>query len=291
MWKYYVLRLAYLLLGRLPLRVLYGIARVVGDGAYLWRRSTREAVASNMRQLMGPEADERDVRWATREVFRNATRYYADLIHIARLDIERFYRERLDVEGEEYLRQAEESGRGAVVAGTHSGNPEMSVQALAAGGFSIMGITEPLEPRALSDFTHQLRSRHGHVYRTIGYQGLRDAIRRLKNGGLVAVLIDRDVSGTGEPMQFCGAEAKIPLGAVDLALRTGADLIPAKSWRMPGYAFKIRIEPPMQLIRTGDYDADLRVNTERLLATFEEQLRSNPGQWAVLEAIWKERPE
>jgi len=286
-WKYYVLRLAYLLLGRLPLRVLYGIAHVVGNGAYFFRDNTRSAVASNMRQLLGPTASEPDVQRAAREVFRNATRYYADLIHISRLDIERWYNERLDIEGEEYLKAAQESGRGAVIASTHFGNPEMAVQPLAAKGYSILGLTEPLEPKALNDFTQWMRSRHGHVYRTLGYGGLSETIRRLKRGGLAAVLIDRDVAGTGIPTQFCGAEARINVGAADLALRTGAELIPAKSWRLPGYRFKVRIEPPLELVRTGDMDADVRTNMERLLPTFEEQLRSDPGQWAVLSAIWK----
>ncbi len=286
--QYFAFRIAHLLLSRLPLRVLYGIARVVGDGAYRRREAMRDAVASNMRQLIGPDADEDEIQAATREVFRNATRYYADLIHLGRVDIQRYYNERLDIQGEEYLTEALESGRGGVMVGTHFGNPEMSVQPLAAKGFSIMALTEPLEPKALSDFTNHLRSQHGHVYRSLGYEGLKETIRRLRNGGLVAILLDRDVTGTGVPMQFCGAEARIPLGAIDLALRTGADLIPAKSWRMPGYSFKIVVEPPLKIVRTDDYDADVRAIAERLLPIFEEQLRSDPGQWAVLEAIWKE---
>ena len=290
MWKYYALRLAYLLLGRLPLRALYGIARAAGDVAYRWRRETRDAVASNMRHLLGPAAVEDEVQRATREVFRNAGRYYADMIHVSRLDVERFYNECYEIQGEEYLHDAKDSGRGAVLAGMHFGNPEMAVQPLAAKGFSVMGLAEPLEPKALADFIQWLRERQGHVYYTVGYQGLKETIRRLRSGGLVAVLLDRDVAGNGVPMQFCGAEASIPLGAVDLAMRTGADLIPAKSWRLPGYRFRVVVEPPLEIIRTGDYDADVRANAERLLPIFEDQLRSDPGQWAVLEAIWKERP-
>lgn len=288
--RYYTFRLANLLLSHLPLRVLYGIARLVGDGAYRWRGAMRAAVASNMRQLFGPDADEDEIETATREVFRNASRYYADLIHLARVDVQRYYDERLEIHGEEYLTEAHESGRGGVIVGTHFGNPEMSVQPLAAKGFSIMGLTEPLEPKALSDFTNKLRSQHGHVYRTLGYEALKETIRSLRNGGLVAILLDRDVSGTGIPMQFCGAEASIPLGAIELALRTGADLIPAKSWRMPGYSYKIVVEPPLEIVRTDDYDADVRAIAERLLPIFEEQLRSDPGQWAVLDDIWREQP-
>jgi KDO2-lipid IV(A) lauroyltransferase len=87
-------------------------------------------------------------------------------------------------------------------------------------------------------------------------------------------------------MEFCGAMTTIPLGAVELALRTGADLIPAWAWRVDGFRFRAVIGPPFELVRTGDFPADTRENAKRMLANFEEKLRSDPGQWAVLEAIW-----
>jgi KDO2-lipid IV(A) lauroyltransferase len=172
----------------------------------------------------------------------------------------------------------------------HFGNPEMAVQGLAAAGVSMFALTEPLRPKALSDFTHWLRFQHGHDYKTVGFGGVKEAFRRLRSGGVIAILLDRDIGGTGVPMQFCGAETRMPLGAVELALRTGADLIPGWAWRIKGYRFRARIGPPMELVRTDDFDADVRLNAQRLLAIFEDRLRSDPGQWAVLEPIWaKER--
>ena len=168
----------------------------------------------------------------------------------------------------------------------HFGSPEMAVQGLAAAGFSLYALTEPLDPPAMSDFIHWLRSRHGHVYRTLSFGAIKEAVQRLKRGGLVALMLDRDVGGTGVPMQFCGAETRIPLGAVDLALRTGADIIPAWAWRIDGYRFRARIGPPLEIVRTGDFEQDVRSSARRLLALFEGHLKAYPGQWAVLEPIW-----
>jgi KDO2-lipid IV(A) lauroyltransferase len=287
MWKYYTLRLAYLLLGRLSLRALYGIAHFFGDGAFYFRRNARRAVIANMRQVMGPQASERHVRRVAREVFRNAARYYADLLYIPRMDPKRFCEEQLQIEGAEYIAEAQRSGRGAVLVTGHFGSPELAVQGLASQGFHIYSLTEPLQPEALSNFTQWLRSRHGHEYRPVGFGAIKQAIRCLKNGGLVALMLDRDVGGTGVPMEFCGAMTRMPLGAVDLALRTGADLIPAWAWRVDGFRFRSVIGPPLALVRTDDFDEDVRTNARRLLALFEFKLRSDPGQWAVLESIWE----
>ncbi len=285
-WKYYTLKLAYLLLGRLSLRTLYGIAHFFGDRAYQFRHSARRDVIANMRQVMGPEALDAEVNRAAREVFRNAARYYADLLSIPRMDLQRFWREQLTIEGVHYLNEAQDSGRGAVVVSGHFGSPEIVTQAMAAKGFKIFSLTEPLQPPELLDFTMWLRSRHGHQYLPVGFRGIKEAIVRLKNGGIVALLLDRDIGGNGEPMEFCGAMTTIPLGAVELALRTGADLIPAWAWRVDGFRFRAVIGPPFELVRTGDFPADTRENAKRMLANFEEKLRSDPGQWAVLEAIW-----
>jgi lauroyl/myristoyl acyltransferase len=286
MWKYYVLRLAYRLLGGRSLPMLYGIAHIVGDGAFTVRRKARRDVIANMRQVMGPEASEREIRREAREVFRNATRYYADLLHLPHLDVEKFYREQLDLEGAEYLTAAQESGRGAVVVSAHFGSPEMAVQGLAAAGFSLFALTEPLKPKAMSDFIHWLRSQYGHQYRTVSFGAVKEAVQRLRSGGLVALMLDRDVGGTGVPMEFCGRETSIPLGAVDLALRTGADLIPAWAWRIDHYRFHARVGPPLEIVHTGNFDQDVRSNARRLLALFEGHLKAYPGQWAVLEPIW-----
>ena len=286
MWKYYALRLTYLLLSRLPLSVLYGIARVVGDAAYLARTGARRAVMANMRRVMGTEASEREVRRAAREVFRNAARYYADLIYAPRMDLERFAREKLELTGLEYILDAQRAGRGVVITGAHFGNPDMATQGLAASGLRVLVLTEPLQPQELSDFTHWLRSHHGHEYRPADFGGVKAAVRQLKRGGMLCILSDRDVGGTGVPMEFFGAKASIPLGAVDIAMRTGADLIPAWARRLPGYRFEARIGPPVELVRTGDFDADVRANARRLLAVFERELRADPGQWAVLAPIW-----
>lgn len=288
MWKYYGLRLSFILLGRLPLRTLYGIAHVVGDFSYFARAGARRAVIANMRRVMGPEAPERAVRREAREVFRNATRYYADLFHIRHMDGEKFFHERLELEGLEHLIAARDSGRGVIVVSAHFGNPEIAVQGMASEGFTFFALTEPLQPQALSDFTQWLRSGHGHEYRTLSFGATKEMIRRLKRGGLVAILLDRDVAGTGVPVQFFGAETRMPLGAVDIALRTGAHLIPAWAWRIPGYRFQVEIEPPMELVRTGSFDEDVRTNARRLLELFERRLRTDPGQWAVLEPIWRE---
>ena len=129
---------------------------------------------------------------------------------------------------------------------------------------------------------------HGHRYEPANFKGVKAAIDWLRKGGALAILIDRDIQKRGIELEFCGAPARFPTGAVDLAIRTNSVLIPGWVRREGGFKIRARIGPPLDLIITGNRDDDLRTNTARLLAIFERELKQDPTQWTVLEKVWKD---
>lgn len=78
----------------------------------------------------------------------------------------------------------------------------------------------------------------------------------------------------------------MPTGPVELAMRTGAVLIPTFCHRRQPDGIEAFMEEPLELMDSGDFDADVRANALRLLARFERHLRQDPGQWIVLERVW-----
>jgi len=288
MWKYIALLVVYKTLAWLPVWPAYAIARAVGDLSYLFQARSRRHVKDNMRHVLGPSADEKEVSRATREVFRNVTRYYADLIRLPRIDPHRLLEQGLNVHGLENLKNALAQGKGVVLVSAHYGNPELTVQALAAIDVYAYVLTEPLQPRQLSDLTHRLRSTHGHIYRPVSMSSVKGALRYLRQGKLVAILCDRDIQKTGQLLPLCGCPARFPVGAAMLAVRTGAQVVPAFSQRRGPGRNEVWIEPPLSLERTGDEEHDVRAITEKILARFEEYLRRDPGQWMVLEPVWEQ---
>jgi KDO2-lipid IV(A) lauroyltransferase len=131
-----------------------------------------------------------------------------------------------------------------------------------------------------------LRRVHGHVYEPVSFAAVKKALTWLRGGGVVAILIDRDIQNRGIELELCGYPARFPTGAVDLALRTNSVLMPGWVRRRGGFKVHAAIGPPLELVRTGNNDEDLRVNTQRLLNEFEVHLKEDPGQWSVLDRIW-----
>lgn len=286
LWKYYLMLAVIHTIGRMPLSWRYGIARVTSDRVYAWRRSIRENLRSNVRHVLGPGASDREVDRIARQCSRNTGRYYADVVGMHRMDVQKFYENDLRLDGVEYIREAQAAGRGVVMVSAHYANPEFATQGLAAAGIRVFALVEDLKPPELGRLMWDLRNVHGHRYEPVGYRGVRNALEWLRNAGVVAILCDRDIQKRGIELEFCGAPARFPTGPVDLAIRTNSVLLPGWVRRDGEYKVSARIGPPLDIIRTGDHEADLRVNTKALLDLFEVHLKQDPGQWSVLDRIW-----
>jgi KDO2-lipid IV(A) lauroyltransferase len=273
-------------IGRMPLRWRYGIGRFVADRIYNHGPRIGPNIRSNIRHVLGPDAADAEVDRIARQCARNAARYYADVVGMHRMDLQKFYEQDLRLTGVEYIREAQAAGRGVVMASAHYANPEFAVQGLAAAGIRVFALVEPLDPPEVGRLMRGLRTVHGHRHEPVSFGAIKNALSWLRNGGVVAILIDRDIQKRGTELELCGAKARFPTGAVDLALRTNAVLLPGWVRRAGGFKVDAAIGPPLDLIRTGNRPEDLRLNSQRLLALFEQHLKQDPGQWSVLDRIW-----
>jgi KDO2-lipid IV(A) lauroyltransferase len=103
---------------------------------------------------------------------------------------------------------------------------------------------------------------------------------------MAVLAMDRDILGTGKDFEFFGSPARFPTGPVEIALRTGAPILPAFCIREANDRYVAFGEPPLYLRRSKDPEADVRDAMEAILRTFERYIRRYPDQWHVLEPIW-----
>ncbi len=285
-WMRWALSLAMRGGGILPRRTAYALAQVAGDFAFLARAETRANVKDNMRHVLGKSASDRAVSEAAREVFRNVTRYYVDLVRLPHLAADEFLENEIEIHGLEQLTGPTSQGRGVVVATAHYGGAEMGAQAGAMLGLRVLVLAEPLQPPDFADAMHQMRTVHGARYENVSFSSIAGALRHLRAGGVLAMTCDRDIQNSGAPLAFFGAVTKMPLGAVEMAARTGAVLVPAYSHRS-GKKIDVYFDNPLELVDTGRPKQDALVNAAAALSRIEPWIRQDPGQWMVLERVWK----
>ncbi len=135
----------------------------------------------------------------------------------------------------------------------------MGVQVGSILGLDILILAEPLQPPAFAETMAHLRSYFKPRYEDVSFGAVANAIRHLRAGGVLAITCDRDIQKNGTPLPFFGTVTRMPLGAVELAQRTGAALIPGYCKRSER-GFDIYFEAPIELCDTGKPKVDAVTN-------------------------------
>jgi KDO2-lipid IV(A) lauroyltransferase len=244
----------------------------------------REAVLDNLSHVL-PNAPRRVRRVLARKIVRNVVKNYYDVIRIPKMspaDLERT----ITVHGIEHLDNALKLGKGVIMISAHMGNFSIVAQLGAARNYDTSVVAEDIEPPLLYDYVNNLRGHFGLKMLMLGGWDLLTFYLMIRNFEVMLLAVDRDVNDEGMPVPFFGALADMPHGAVALALRTGAALLPGYTLRLPNNSSVVIIEEPLQLERTGDRDEDVRINMLKVAQTLEKYILKAPDQWVVLQRIW-----
>jgi len=272
------------LVGPLPPRLGYPLARRAGTLLYHFSPRLRRALEDNMRHVLGPGAREEQVEALTREACANIAKGHYELFRVSRLTPEEI-RSLVRIEGMENLQAASQPGKGVVVVSAHLGNVDIIAQAPLAYGIPIMGPVMHVQPERL--FRYILRLRQSHGLRLIPNDGpLIEVVRALKRGDLVALPCDRVIADSTRVVELFGSPTRLPDGPVRLALRTGATLLPAFAQRLADDSFVIHVEPPLEIRNTGDREADIASGMEQVARSMERHISRSPGQWLIAAPLW-----
>ena len=279
-----LLKTALFLTRVLPDPVVRWIFYPLGTLAYLIRPEQRRAIIANQRQVLGPSSGLR-LHWQAWRVFMNSLRNYHTLLRILTLTDQQI-EGLVELRGREHLDAALQQGRGAILLGAHMGNlnllaPYMALVTPLAGV-----IVEPVQPPELFEFVSAVRARTGVRLMPADRDGVRQAMRLLRDNGVLAVAGDRYLGSNSTSVPFFGRPAMLPHGPVVLALRSGAPLIPVTLYSRPGGRQVAELRPPFELVDTGNLRDDLRANMRLVAAAVEETIRVAPHQWVMLDPVW-----
>lgn len=284
MTRYLGFRLIEGVIARLPRRLAYTLGVVISTIAFPILSRQRRALEANLSYVF-PSMRQAELRKLAWRNWLNLTKAWIDFFKIPRMERGKLGKLLRPI-GLENLDRAVAAGKGVIVVGVHMGSWELAAASWAAAHGEIGVMVEQIEPRRLFDHVARRRSRMGIRVIPLSRTGARDIMRRLKERRMVVLAMDRDILRTGRPFRFFGRPASFPTGPVEIALKTGAPILPAFVIRDAEDRYVAIGEPPLFLQPTEDHDADVRGAMEGLLATFERYITRYPDQWHVLEPIW-----
>jgi KDO2-lipid IV(A) lauroyltransferase len=192
------------------------------------------------------------------------------------------------IEGIKILIEALKKQKGVVLVTAHLGNYEVASQVVPCLlGLQLASVAKKMRNARLNRLIHNLRTRFGNkiIYKK---GALPEMMQTLRQGAMVAILMDISRRFDGVEVNFFGRRATATPAAALLGLRCKSPIIPAFCHRNPEGKLIIEIEPPVEIKRTKDLRFDLQFNTQLITDRVERAVRNYPEQWNWTLKRWKE---
>jgi KDO2-lipid IV(A) lauroyltransferase len=291
---YYLLVTLRALVLAVPDRLAHAIFKFLADFGFITIGIHRRRAIAHLR-IAFPEMSHSDARLIAKRMTRNLARNAVEFIRLPRLPKQRLL-DMVKLEGRETAEKLTAEGRGGIAMSAHLGNWELFAAVISAMGYGITVIARRVYYDRFERLLRGTRRLAG--VRVIDRDKPRDMLRALRAGRFLGVMLDMDIEKVESVyVEFFGRLALTPVGPVALALRMGLPLVPCfivrseRGRRAKGPEHTLFIEPPLRLIRTGDMQKDLLVNTMRAARVIERVIRRYPDQWMWMHRRWQHQPE
>jgi KDO2-lipid IV(A) lauroyltransferase len=270
---------------RMPEPVVDRGFRAMADRTYRKNGPGVRQLRANLARVI-PEARSSTLDETTREGVRRYMRYWSEAFRLPAWSPQRLRESFELIEGLDALDAAVASGGGAVMVSSHSGNWDHAGAWACDRYGGIVTVAERLKPEGLYDKFVAYRESLGMEVLALGDDDtFRVLLSRLREGKLVCLVSDRDLSGSGIPVDFFGETASMPAGPAMLSLLTGAPIMPVHLW-YDGPVMKGRVRPVLPNPAGVDRKERVKALTQSMADSFAQGISAHPADWHMMQRLW-----
>lgn len=271
----------------LPKNFALFIGRLLGGFFYYFDLKHRALVYSNIKIVLADKVPLERLYKITRDFYRNFGQNIIEIFLIPAID-KKYFDKYIEVKGKENITRAFDKAKGVILLAMHEGNWEFSNIICANMGFPFVLFVKDQKFPRLNSLLNSYRVQKGCkiIQRQNEFYGARKLIESLKNNEAIGMTADQG-GKSGVLVNFLGKEASMPSGAVRIALKYGAVILPAFFIRVHGLYHKVIISPPFCLEKSQDIENDIRNNLQKLIKIFENYIITYPSEYLWSYKIWK----
>lgn len=250
---------------------------------HIYRRDGRsvQRLRANLARVR-PDLDKVALERLTHAAVRSYLRYWAESFRLPSWPTDDLVR-RARIVNEDGLRNAHAQGNGVVIPLPHMANWDWAGAWACATGMPLTTVAERLEPERLYDEFVAFRASLGMEILPAGDAStFGTLIERVREGRLVPLLADRDMSRSGIEVTLCGETARMPRGPAELARRTGAPLMPA-TLHYDGPELVITFHDP---IPVGEGEDGIVAAMQAVADRFTDAMREHPVDWHMMQRVF-----
>lgn len=278
------------ILGLMPRPLARAFAIGLAQVVYLLHIRLRQVGMRNLAMVF-PEKSEAERARILRGVFTSLGRQLAELCQFPRYTPENVD-EVVVYDGLENYVRAYARGKGVLFLTAHFGGWELSAFAHSLHGHWLHVVMRPMDNEYLDRLLQHYRTMYGN--KTVAKDDfVRGLLAAMKAGETVGILMDTNMTPPqGIFVDFFGIPACTASGLARIALRTDAAVVPGFTiWDPALGKYRLRFDPALELVRSGDLEADIAANTQMFTKVIEDYVRKYPDQWLWVHRRWKTRPE
>jgi len=278
------------LLGFLPRPLAHAAAISLAQMVYLLHPRLRRVGMRNL-ELAFPGKSREERGRILRGEFTSLGRQLAEVCRFPKYTKQNVG-EILVYDGLENYERAFARGKGVLFLTAHFGGWELSAFVHSMHGHWMHVVMRAMDNVYLDRLIRRYRTMHGNtaVDKDDFVRGL---LAAMKKAEVVGILMDTNMTPPqGIFVDFFGIPACTASGLARIALRTDAAVVPTFTiWDAKLKKYRLRFDPAVDLVRGGDVEAEIVVNTQLFTKIIEDYVKKYPEQWLWVHRRWKTRPE
>ncbi|WP_037670733.1 phosphatidylinositol mannoside acyltransferase [Streptomyces griseus] len=271
---------------KLPEPAAVRLGQSIADLAWKRRGKGVRRLERNYARVV-PDATPQRLSELSRAGMRSYLRYWMESFRLPAWSAERV-KSGFEPKDLHHLTDGLAAGRGVILALPHLGNWDLAgawVTTKLQTPFTT--VAERLKPETLYDRFVAYREGLGmEVLPHSGGTAFGTLAQRLRAGGLVCLVADRDLSASGVEVKFFGETARMPAGPALLAQQTDALLLPVTLWYDDSPVMRGRVHPPIEVPEAGTRAEKTSVMTQALADAFATGIADHPEDWHMLQRLW-----
>ena len=281
----------------LPLRVTYLIGIVGGFLLYLVSKEKHKIMAEEL-ILVLPNRSISEIKEIIRGSFVNYCLSEIEVLLYPSLN-NRFINKNFIIEGREYLDEALSKGKGVILFQAHFGAFQMTMPAIGYSGYKMnqisasasvwkgdAGITRLQRKAYDKKAEHEYALPVNHISVSSSLKPVFSALERKE---IVGITVDGGGGKKIIPIKFLGRNANFQKGAADLAIRTGAEVVPAFIITENGLRHRLILHQPIKVSTVMNRDENIREILHEFARILESYVYQYPSHYGYTLCLRRSR--
>ena len=265
------------------------LGKILGRIWFGFDKKHRRITLDSLGHTYGTQMGAHD-RWLmARRVFENTATMLFEHARFHSMDSGKYWKT-FEIRGLHHFWAAHAKGRGILCFSGHLGNWELASAICCFTGVTFSVVYKTIESPVMDNYVKSTRGATGSRLLPL-HNALEGVFETLAKGEAVGLVVDQNSRKRDHSVfvDFLGRKASANTGLARIALRANAPVVPIMNYRKNGRMY-IDVLPEMPLVRTGEEEHDIFVNTQAYHALIEGYIRQYPDQWLWLHNRWRTRP-